>query len=196
MKSLHSIVLTIVIATTLSANAQLSVSYPSLERSMADRLVLKADDIEQFRIKVSGKTNATAMSVDINFVNHDSIRTEQYIPVHAINADTIPDMIITTKTLGDSIKLIYSSSKILTSKLYPKPTRNSILMETPVTDSNSTTLPIFAITPGINKQFIIQGKKMEGMDYCSLRDSGIAPDLWHNKFDIPEYIYFTLNLIP
>ncbi len=195
MKTPHLIISALALAATLSANAQLSVSYPKIERSETDRLVLQVEDVEQLKIKVTGKPNASSMSIDINFVDHDSINTVQLIPVLPITSDTIPDIIITTKSLGDSIKLIYSS-RIITGRIYPKPDVNAILMETFTTDSNSTTLPLFAITPGIKKRVNIAGKEMDGVDYCGLRYSNVPPELWYKTFDIKEYIYFTLNLHP
>jgi hypothetical protein len=58
------------------------------------------------------------------------------------------------------------------------------------TDFYSTTekiFPIMAYSQGIPMEY--------GADYCGLRDTGVHPKLWFEKFKIKNYVYFEIEFI-
>ena len=63
--------------------------------------------------------------------------------------------------------------------------RNNILMET-YTPGDGPETPIMSYTSGIPVEV--------GTYFCGLRDSGVEPRKWYEKYGIDDYVYYTLRL--
>jgi len=68
-----------------------------------------------------------------------------------------------------------------------------ILLDLECTTPNSPVY-LFAYTTGIIGKTNYMGEEHDFIDYCKLRDSKVAPELWAEKYNIPEYVYYTLIL--
>ena len=75
------------------------------------------------------------------------------------------------------------------------PTFRSILMETypAIKQTKEETIPLIAFTEGTPQIFEIAGRKLEGLDYCGVRDAKIHPSRWFEKFHIKDYVYFEID---
>ena len=63
--------------------------------------------------------------------------------------------------------------------------RNKILIET-YTPGDGPEIPIMGYSSGIP----VQG----GIWFCGLRDSGVEPRKWYEKYGIDDYVYYTIRL--
>lgn len=68
-----------------------------------------------------------------------------------------------------------------------------ILIETALEEPIDDDIPVFAYSCGIKKDIVVKGEKVPAIDYCGLRDSKVHPALWHEKFGIADYIYYTIR---
>ncbi|MBD5322127.1 MAG: hypothetical protein HDS01_05070 [Bacteroides sp.] len=107
--------------------------------------------------------------------------------VHIIFKDSI-------KTF-DFMAIPYGQDSVCVSGFYPKdnyPLFNDtvpggmfkILMET-YTPGDGPDIPIMSYSSGIPTKF--------GSYYCGLRDSGVNPWKWHEKYGIDNYVFYTVR---
>lgn len=54
------------------------------------------------------------------------------------------------------------------------------------------TIPIMAFSTGVKYKTISEGKEVEGISLCNLRNARKHPSKWYELFDIQNYIYFEL----
>jgi hypothetical protein len=119
------------------------------------------------------------------FIEHDLL--EDY--VHFIFVDSVETL--------DFMAIPYGKDSLRISCFYPSNYNRvifndtvqidnmKILLET-FTPGNSPDVPIIAYSTGIP----FEG----GTWYCGLRDSGIEPRKWHEKYGIDGYVFYTIRL--
>ena len=75
------------------------------------------------------------------------------------------------------------------------PSYQCILTETypAIKQTKEETIPLIAFTEGTHQIFEIAGRKLEGLDYCGVRDAKIHPSRWFEKFHIKDYVYFEIE---
>lgn len=75
------------------------------------------------------------------------------------------------------------------------PAYRAILMETylSIKPTKDDPIPLIAFTEGQPKTFDFDGVKLEGLDYCGVRDAKIHPSRWFEKFHIKDYVYFEIE---
>ena len=62
-----------------------------------------------------------------------------------------------------------------------------------IKQTKEETIPLIAFTEGTPQIFEIAGRKLEGLDYCGVRDAKIHPSRWFEKFHIKDYVYFEIE---
>lgn len=75
------------------------------------------------------------------------------------------------------------------------PAYRCILMETypTIKQTKDETIPLIAFTEGTYRIFERDGVKLEGLDYCGVRDAKLHPSQWFEKFNIKDYVYFEID---
>ena len=152
-----------------------------------------------FIITISGDLTGKKIILREHIVSDGTIRTQE-VPTSfdTMNSDSLTISVTTQKEARDSIKIdiqnndmpYYQAVHFLPTTKYQHP----ILMETILDNTlDQENTPIFAYTPGIPKDFNINGKIMKGEHYCDLRDSNTHPALWYEKFEIKNYIYYSIE---
>lgn len=181
------------LATVLLQAQQIKVAYKNESESLPQLMqyYFEMQKVQHIRATIKGDFNGKRAKIKKVSCSKGTFEEKDLLPdfVHFILADS-------TETL-DFMAVPYGKDSLHIACFYPENYNRvlfndtvridemKILMETYTPDSSAHT-PILAYTQGIP----ISG----GTWFCGLRDSGIAPRKWFEKYRIDNYLFYTISL--
>ena len=191
-KLIISILLTI-FATTFVQAQQIKLEYENKISELPELVqqYFEMQKVQHSRITMKGDFNGKRAKIKKiicdkgTFIERDLL--EDY--VHFIFVDSVETL--------DFMAIPYGKDSLRISCFYPSNYNRvifndtvqidnmKILLET-FTPGNSPDVPIIAYSTGIP----FEG----GTWYCGLRDSGVEPRKWHEKYGIDGYVFYTIKL--
>ena len=182
-----------VLTTMLMQAQQIQVEYKN-ELTALPQLVQQyftMQNVQHSRLTIKGDFNGKRAKIKKVTCNKGSFIECELLPefVHFILVDSVETL--------DFMAIPYGEDSLRISCFYPenynqtlfndtvRMDKMSILMET-FTPGNNPDIPIMAYSSGIP----FQG----GVWFCGLRDSGVEPRKWYEKYNIDGYTFYTIKL--
>jgi len=179
-----------------SPKENVTVSYELLENN--NPKVKECMDVEPqyaFDVTLRGKLYGVPYKLyQVHVKNGKTERTE-IVQKKTCVADSVQHVLFASIQEGKDTVRIVCKHQMKNDLRIAIPGRLCILMETylPVESTTDDAIPLIAFTEGMTKAFEIDGRKLEGLDYCGIRDAKIHPNRWFEEFNIKNYVYFEIE---
>lgn len=174
---------------------KVSYEYPAHSLSVPLQEYFQMQGVQHLRLTIRGEFNGKRAKLQKVSCHKGVFTKRELIPdlVHLILVDsveTVDFMAVPYKEDSLRITCFYSplDDSAANMGLFTDTVcmgRNNILMET-YTPGDGPETPIMSYTSGIP----IEG----GFYFCGLRGSGVEPRKWYEKYDIDDYVYYTIRL--
>lgn len=174
---------------------KVSYEYPAHSLSVPLQEYFQMQGVQHLRLTIRGEFNGKRAKLQKVSCHKGVFTKRELIPdlVHLILVDsveTVDFMAVPYKEDSLRITCFYSplDDSAANMGLFTDTVcmgRNNILMET-YTPGDGHETPIMSYTSGIP----VEG----GTYFCGLRDSGVEPRKWYEKYGIDDYVYYTLRL--
>ena len=194
MRKLFLILITLLIPVFVISAQDLKTEYYNLiDTTLSDLTAqyLKMQGVQSHRVTIKGDFNgkrARIIKVTCNngvFTENEKLQEYQ----HFIMTDSIETLDFMTMPYGkDSLRIACFYPASYNTKLFEDTVRidnMKILLETKTSSPGQT--PLMAYSTGLP----IKGG---GVWFCGLRDSGVPPTQWYEKYGIDDYIYYYIRL--
>ena len=194
MKKLFLILITLLIPVfVISAQDLKTEYYNQIDTTLSDLTAqyLKMQGVQSLRVTIKGDFNgkrARIIKVTCNngvFAENEKLQEYQ----HFIMTDSIETLDFMAMPYGkDSLRIACFYPASYNTKLFEDTVRidnMKILLETKTSSPGQT--PLMAYSTGLP----IKGG---GVWFCGLRDSGVPPTQWYEKYGIDDYIYYYIRL--
>ena len=180
--------------TILSVQAQqIKVEYENQMSSLPELIqqYFTMQDVQHFRLTLKGDFNGKRGKIKKFTCNKGTFTEDELLAdyIHYILVDSVETM--------DFMAVPYGKDSLRITCFYPENhnqilfndtvnmNKMNILMETFAPGDNPD-IPIIAYSSGIP----FQG----GVWFCGLRDSGVDPWKWYEKYNIDGYVFYTIKL--
>ena len=148
-----------------------------------------------FNVTLQGNIDGTPYKVYQVHVKEGKIERSEIELKKVCLADSIQDFLFASiMESEDSVRIICSHQEKNEWKI-AIPAYQCILMETypAVKQTINESIPLIAFTEGAYRVFERNGAKLEGLDYCDVRNARLHPSQWFEKFNIKDYVYFEIS---
>ena len=177
----------------ISAQALKTEYFNQIDTTLSDLTMqyLKMQGVQSFRVTIKGDFDGKRARIMRVSCNNGVFTESQTIPEfqHLIMTDSIESLDFMAMPYGkDSLRIACFYPASYNTKLFEDTVRIDnlkILLETKTSSPGQT--PLMAYSTGIT----IKGG---GVWFCGLRDSGVPPTQWYDKYGIDDYIYYYLKL--
>lgn len=186
-------VLLIVLSSLVASAQQMKVEYVNKKDSLSDYMMqyFNMQGVESYRLTLKGEFNGKRAKIKKVFCKEGVFMEQQLLQdyQHFIMSDSIETLDFMAVPYGkDSIRIACFYPMSYNQKLFEDVLcidKMKILMET-YTAGVSDGTPLIAYTTGIP----FNG----GTWFCGLRDSGVEPRQWYDKYGIDGYVYYVIFL--
>lgn len=194
MKKLYLILFTLLITIRVVSAQDMKTEYfNQIDTTLSDWTIqyLKMQDVQSHRVTIKGDFDGKRARILKVSCNNGIFTESETMPEfqHLIMTDSIETIDFMTMPYGkDSLRIACFYPASYNTKLFEDTVRidkMKILLETKTSSPGQT--PLMAYSTGIP----IKGG---GVWFCGLRDSGVPPTQWYEKYGIDDYIYYYIKL--
>ena len=191
-KAIVPIVFVIITSMVVQAQ-QMKVEYKNKMDSLPELMqqYFQMQGVQHLHLTIKGDFNNKRAKMKKISCNNGVFKERELLPdfIHFILVDSIETLDFMAIPYGrDSLRItcfypINNNTPLFTDTV--RMDKMNILMET-LTQGDEPDIPIIAYSSGIP----FQG----GTWFCGLRDSGVEPRRWNEKYGIDNYVYYTIML--
>ncbi len=180
--------------TTILAQAQqIKVEYENKISSLPELIqqYFEMQKVQHSRLMIKGNFNGKRAKIGKVICDKGSFIEREMLAdyVHFILVDSIETL--------DLMAIPYGKDSIRISCFYPSNYNRVIFNDTVRIDNMKILLETFTSGDGPDIPIIAYSMGIpikDGTWYCGLRDSGVEPRKWHEKYGIDGYIFYTIRL--